>query len=92
MVNETVRITNCDNANTDRTLDASQKQIANIKLIDEKMGISALPEKLKVVAELRMNYPEASLIQLAEMLDPPMKKSGINNRFRKIAEIAEKLK
>lgn len=90
MVNETVRITNCDNANTDRTLDASQKQIEAIKVIESNIGLEKLPEKLRVVAELRLANPEASLTQLAEMTDPPMKKSGINNRFRKILETADK--
>lgn len=88
LVNETTRITNCGNANTDRTLDASQKQIENIKKIDTHLGLIALPEKLREVAELRLEYPEASLTQLAEMMNPPMKKSGINNRFKKIEEIA----
>lgn len=91
LLNETVRLTNCDNANTDRTLDASQHQIENIRKIQEMKGLESLPEKLRVVAELRLEYPEASLTQLAEMLDPPMKKSGINNRFRKIEELANKL-
>ncbi|MBR5315895.1 MAG: DNA-binding protein WhiA [Firmicutes bacterium] len=91
LLNETVRLTNCDSANTDRTLDASQHQIENIRKIEEMKGLESLPEKLRVVAELRLEYPEASLTQLAEMLDPPMKKSGINNRFRKIEEIANKL-
>lgn len=91
LVNDTVRITNCDSANTDRTLDASQKQIEHIKKIQEKKGLDHLPEKLRAAAELRLEYPEASLTQLAEMMDPPMKKSGINNRFRKIEEIANKL-
>ena len=91
LLNETVRLTNCDSANTDRTLDASQHQIENIKKIQEMAGLDTLPEKLRVAAELRLEYPEASLTQLGEMMDPPMKKSGINNRFRKIEEIANKL-
>ncbi|MDD6043018.1 MAG: DNA-binding protein WhiA [Eubacteriaceae bacterium] len=91
LVNNTVRITNCDNANTDRTLDASAKQIENIRKIEKVKGLDFLPEKLRTAAELRLEYPEASLTQLGEMMDPPMKKSGINNRFRKIEEIASKL-
>lgn len=91
MINNTVRITNCDNANTDRTLDASQRQIDNIKKIEEIKGLDWLPEKLRVTARLRLEYPEASLVQLGEMLDPPMKKSGINNRFKKIEELANSL-
>ena len=91
LMNETVRITNCDAANTDRTLDASQRQIENIRKIERTKGLDYLPEKLKQAALMRLEYPEASLVQLGEMMDPPMKKSGINNRFRKIEEIANKL-
>ena len=91
LVNETVRITNCDNANADRTINAAQKQIEWIRKIEEKKGLTSLPEKLREVAELRLENPEASLTQLAEMTDPPMKKSGLNNRFKKIEEIAGKL-
>lgn len=91
IVNATVRLTNCDNANTDRTLDASSRQIAAIKKIEELRGLDFLPPKLRVAAQLRLEYPEASLIQLGEMMDPPMKKSGINNRFKKINEIADSL-
>ena len=91
LMNETVRITNCDSANTDRTLDASQKQIENIRKIERLKGLDALPEKLKQAALMRLEYPEANLTQLGELMDPPMKKSGINNRLRKIEEIANKL-
>lgn len=91
LMNDTVRITNCDSANTDRTLDASQRQIENIRKIEEAKGLDYLPAKLRAAAELRLEYPEASLVQLGEMMDPPMKKSGINNRFRKIEEIAKNL-
>ncbi len=90
-VNNAVRMTNCDNANTDRTLDAAQRQLAAIKKIEAVRGIDWLPEKLRLAARLRLENPEASLLQLAEMMDPPMKKSGINNRFKKIEEIAGKL-
>lgn len=92
LVNDTVRILNCDNANTDRTLDASQRQMAAIQLIDKKMGLETLPEKLEITARLRIENPEANLTQLGEMMEPPMKKSGINNRFKKLEEIASKLK
>ena len=89
--NNAVRMTNCDNANTDRTLDAAQRQLAAIKKIEAVRGIDWLPEKLRLAARLRLENPEASLLQLAEMMDPPMKKSGINNRFKKIEEIAGRL-
>ena len=91
LVNNAVRITNCDNANKDRTLDASQRQISAISKIENAKGLEWLPEKLQEVAELRLAHPEANLLQLAEMMNPPMKKSGINNRFRRIEELAAKL-
>lgn len=91
IVNATVRLTNCDNANTDRTLDASSRQIACIRKIEKLQGLDSLPPKLRQAALLRLEYPEASLIQLGEMMNPPMKKSGINNRFKKIEEIANSL-
>lgn len=91
MVGETVRITNCDSANTDRTLDASEKQINAIRKIEAHKGLAILPEKLREMAQLRLENPEASLTQLGEMMDPPLKKSGVNNRLRRIEEFAARL-
>ena len=75
----------------DRTIEASIKQAAAIKKIDEKIGMSALPDKLREVAELRLENPDISIAALGEMCDPPLKKSGINNRIKKLEEIAAKL-
>lgn len=91
MVNSAKRSVNCDNANMDRTIEASIKQAAAIKKIDKKIGISALPDKLREVAELRLENPDISIASLGEMCDPPLKKSGINNRIKKLEEIAAKL-
>lgn len=92
MRNKTNRINNCDSANLDKTINASAKQLENIRLIDEFRGLNSLPDKLLEVAELRLENPEASLIELAEMMDPPIGKSGINHRFKKLEEIAEKIR
>lgn len=83
-----VRMSNCDNANTDRTLDAAESQIEAIKLIQKNKGFDALPPKLREMAELRLNFPEASLSQLGEMMNPPLKKGGVNGRLKKIMEIS----
>ncbi len=91
LVSEAVRITNCDTANTDRTLDASQKQLAAIRKIREKGGMEGLSVKLRDVALIREANPEASLTQIGEMLNPPLKKSGVNNRMKRIMEYADKL-
>lgn len=89
--NKANRINNCDNANIDKTLQAAEKQLASIKKIQDNKGLRFLPDKLYEVALLRLDNPEATLQELADMMDPPMKKSGINNRFRKIQELADKL-
>ena len=60
-------------------------------MIQETKGLAFLPDKLREVAVLRLENPEATLQELADMMDPPMKKSGLNNRFRKIEELAGKL-
>lgn len=89
--NRANRINNCDQANIDKAVAAAERHIANIKIIDEKMGIDNLDDKLRVVARLRMQHPDVSLVELGELLDPPMKKSGVNKRLMKIAEIAKEL-
>lgn len=89
--NKANRINNCDNANIDKAVKAAEKQILWIRRIEEKKGLRFLPDKLYEVAVLRLDHPEATLQELADMMDPPMKKSGINNRFRKIEELANKL-
>lgn len=89
--NKANRLNNCDNANIDKTLQAAEKQLACIRKIQDTKGLRFLPDKLYEVALLRLDHPEATLQELADMMDPPMKKSGINNRFRKIEELANKL-
>lgn len=92
MRNKTNRINNCDSANLDKTINASVRQLESIRLIDQTRGLASLPEKLQEAARLRLENPESSLIELSEMMDPPIGKSGINHRFKKIEEIAEKIR
>lgn len=84
------RINNCDQANIDKAVAAAEKHIANIKKLDQAIGIDNLPDKLKEVAYLRLENPDVSLVELGEMLNPPLKKSGVNKRLLKIAEMAKK--
>ena len=91
MRNAANRQSNCDQANIDKALATSSRQISAIKKIAESKGLRSLPEKLRMTALLRLENPEASLAELGEMMDPPMKKSGINKRLRRIEEIAEKI-
>ena len=91
MRNVTNRISNCDSANTDRIVDAAQKQIAAIRKIEEVKGLEYLPAKLREVAELRLENPYAGLSELALMLEPNLSKSGLNNRIKKILKIADEI-
>ncbi|MEY8445314.1 DNA-binding protein WhiA [Enterococcus ratti] len=93
MRNSVNRLVNCETANLNKTIDAASKQIENIELIENKVGLNALPEKLQEIAELRLQHPEVSLKELGEMMPSgTISKSGINHRIRKINEFAEKLR
>lgn len=93
MRNSVNRIVNCENANLSKVINASAKQIAAIEYIEETIGLSELPDKLQEVARLRIQFPEASLIEIGEMVSTGIvSKSGINHRLRKIVAFAEKLK
>ena len=92
MRNNVNRLVNCETANLSKTVNAAVRQVESIKLIAEKIGLKRLPQNLREVAELRLNYPDESLKELGEMLDPPVGKSGVNHRLRKIEKIAEELR
>lgn len=91
MRNNVNRLVNCETANLNKTVDAAIRQTEAIKFIKQKAGLKKLPVGLREVAELRLNYPDVSLKELGEMLSPPIGKSGINHRLRKIEKIAEEL-
>lgn len=82
---------NCDTANINKSVAAGRKQIEDIMRIRDCRGFKDLPPNLQEIAELRLSYPELSLKELGEMLDPPIGKSGVNHRLRKLSEIAESL-
>lgn len=86
--NETNRISNCDNANLGKTLDAAELQIKAINSIVQNIGWEGINEKLREVAWLRLKNPQANLQELADMTDPPIKKSGVNHRLKKLVEIS----
>ncbi len=88
--NNVNRTMNCEAANLQKMVDASMEQVAAINKLIEKNKFDTLPDNLKEVARLRLEYREHSLKELGEMLDPPLGKSGVNHRLRKIQEIAEK--
>lgn len=91
MRNRVNRLVNCETANLNKSIHAAQKQIQYINYIEEHMGIGRLPDTLRVVAETRLSDPEASLKELGDQMEPPVGKSGINHRMRRIEKIAQEL-
>ena len=79
---------NCDGANIDKTVEASERQLRAIRLLREAGRLDDLGEKLKYTALLREANPELSLTQLAEMMDPPVSKSSLSYRLRRLTELA----
>lgn len=86
------RRNNCDTANILKTAGASAKQIEDILFIRDKVGLNALPDSLYEIANARLEYPEATLTELGKLLNPPVGKSGVNHRLRKLGEYAEGLR
>lgn len=93
MRNSVNRLVNCETANLNKVANASMKQIDNIEFIDDQVGLSELPPKLREVAEARLAHKEVSLKELGELVPGgPISKSGINHRLRKINQLAEQLR
>ena len=92
MRNSVNRKVNCETANINKTVNAAVKQIEDIRLIEQKKGFHNLNEGLAEIAELRLQYPEATLKELGMMLNPQVGKSGVNHRLRKLSEIADELR
>ena len=85
------RAANCDEHNSEKMLDAGQKQAAAIRMISLKQGLFTLPPALREAARLRVENPDLSLQELGEMMDPPVGKSGVNHRLRRLMAIAGEL-
>ena len=92
MRNSVNRKVNCETANISKTVNAAVKQLEDIELIRSKLGLDQLPQNLREMARSRLEYPEAALKELGNYLTPPVGKSGVNHRLRKLAEIAEDLR
>ena len=92
MRNSVNRRVNCETANINKTVTAATKQIEDIQYIKDHSGFSGLAPNLRETAELRLEYPESSLKELGAMLNPPVGKSGVNHRLRKLSEIAQTLR
>ncbi|HJA74520.1 DNA-binding protein WhiA [Limosilactobacillus pontis] len=93
MRNSVNRLVNCENANMNKIANASTRQIENIRLIDERVGIQTLPDKLREIAETRLAHQEVSLKELGELVPGgPISKSGVNHRLRKLNAYADELR
>ncbi len=92
MRNDINRRVNCETANIKKTVNAARRQIHDIEYIMQTKGIQYLSPSLREIAQLRLEEPDANLNELGEMLNPPVSKSGVNHRLRKISEIANELR
>ena len=82
------RRVNCETANLGKAVDAAQEQLAAIRRLKERGLYEELPQKLKETAQLRQDHPEATLLELSQMQDPPVSKSAINHRMRKLLDLS----
>lgn len=89
--NNITRKVNCDTANISKAAEAAAVQLRAIGRIQAKQGLESLPEPLAQIAKLRLENPEANLTELGQMLLPPISKSGVNHRLKKIILMAENL-
>ncbi|QNO14395.1 DNA-binding protein WhiA [Alkalicella caledoniensis] len=92
MRNQVNRVVNCETANLNKIVDASHKQVEQINYIEETIGLNSLPQSLIEVALERLNDPSLSLKELGERLNPPVGKSGINHRLKRIEKIADEIR
>jgi hypothetical protein len=92
MRNSINRRVNCETANISKTVTAASKQIEDILLIRDKYGFENLPENLRQMAEVRLEYPDAALKELGNYLEPAVGKSGVNHRLRRLSEIADTIR
>ncbi len=90
--NRVNRSVNCENANLDKTIDASSKSADDIRLIFSRLGESALSPELRETARLRLENPEMSLSELCRLFSEPISRSGLNHRLKKLSAIAAELR
>ncbi|HHX51338.1 MAG TPA: DNA-binding protein WhiA [Clostridia bacterium] len=89
--NQVNRLVNCETANLNKSVETGVRQVETIRYLQARLDLGKLPVSLREIARLRLEYPEASLKELGELLDPPVSKSGANHRLRRLEEIAANL-
>ena len=92
MRNSVNRRVNCETANIAKTVNAASRQVEDIEYIRKHYGFQNLPDSLREMAEMRLEYPDVPLKVLGEYLNPVLGKSGVNHRLRKLSELAEKIR
>lgn len=92
MRNDVNRKVNCETANLNKTIEAAVKQIRDIEYVRDTVGLESLSDGLREAAEIRLKNPDMKLKDIGELLNPPVGKSGVNHRLRKISELAQKLR
>jgi cell division protein WhiA len=92
MRNQVNRLVNCETANMNKAIAAAVRQLDVIQYLDGRIGLEKLPNHLREVAELRLRYPEINLQELSAKLSHTVSKSGLNHRFKKLEQMAERLK
>ena len=90
MRNSVNRQVKCETANINKTVSAAVRQIEDINILQQAIGLDNLPENLREIAYLRLEYQDAPLKDLGQYLDPPVGKSGVNHRLRRLSELADK--
>ena len=91
MRNNVNRVVNCETANLNKVVQAAVQQLESIRYIEKHLGLGKLPLTLRETTELRLNHPDASLNELADLSEGKIGKSGINHRLKKIQHLAEEL-
>ncbi len=86
------RKVNCETANISKTVDAGVRQVEDIRYIIQEAGLAYLPSNLQEIAQVRLEHPDVPLKELGELLTPPLGKSGVNHRLRRISSIADQLR
>ena len=86
--NKVNRRCNCDEANTSKMVEAAQEQLSAIRLLRSQGTLEKLPQKLLQAAQARESNPEASLTELAAMMEPPISKPAMNHRLKKLIQLA----
>ena len=92
MRNQVNRQVNCETANLNKTVGAAVKQLEDIQLLEETHQLEMLPPALQEMARVRREHPEEALNVLGRLLDPPIGKSGVNHRLKKLSQYAEEIR